>query len=172
MTAPAYTPEVRGYPLHPGRALRVQVGPDKRTLAGYVAELHPDTLEAWELRAQRVIIAELSVRGLDAAIEKRVHVEPIGRFPLVERDLAVIVGESRTAAEVEAVVRRHGGELLRGLRIFDVYRGAPLAADEKSMAYRLVFGSKDRTLTEGEVDAAVTSVRDGLQADLGAHIRS
>jgi phenylalanyl-tRNA synthetase beta chain len=91
---------------------------------------------------------------------------------VVERDLAIIVSEKRVAAEVEEVIRRHAGDLLRGLSIFDLYRGAPLAADEKSLAYRLVFGSNERTLTEGEVEAAVAAVRDGLAADLGARIRT
>jgi phenylalanyl-tRNA synthetase beta chain len=91
---------------------------------------------------------------------------------VVERDLAIIVDAARPAAEVEAVIQRHAGELLREDRLFDLYRGAPLAAEEKSLAYRLVFGASDRTLTEAEVDAAVAAVRAGLEADLDAHIRS
>ena len=90
----------------------------------------------------------------------------------MERDLAVIVDASRPAVEVEAVIRRHAGELLKTDRLFDQYRGAPLAAEEKSLAYRLVFGADDRTLTEAEVDSAVAAIRAGLVADLGAHIRS
>jgi phenylalanyl-tRNA synthetase beta chain len=169
---PVYEPALGGYPLHPGRALYVQAGAGDNTLSGYVGELHPDAQEAWELRSGRVIVAELAMTGLDGGAAGPVHVEPIGRFPLVERDLAIIVDENRVAAEVERAIRRHAGDLLRGLGVFDLYRGAPLAADEKSLAYRLVFGSNDRTLTEGEVDAAVAAVRDGLTADLGARIRS
>jgi phenylalanyl-tRNA synthetase beta chain len=98
-------------------------------------------------------------------------VESIPRFPEVERDLAVIVAEARPAQEVEAAIGADAGPLLRGLRLFDVYRGAPLASDEKSMAYRLVFGVADRTLTEAEVDEAVARVRAGLETRLGAHLR-
>jgi phenylalanyl-tRNA synthetase beta chain len=170
--APAYEPAVGGYPLHPGRALYVQAGTGDNALSGYFGELHPEALEAWELRTGRVIVAELAMAGLDGGAASRIHVEPIGRFPVVERDLAIIVSEKRVAAEVEEVIRRHAGDLLRGLSIFDLYRGAPLAADEKSLAYRLVFGSNERTLTEGEVEAAVAAVRDGLAADLGARIRT
>jgi phenylalanyl-tRNA synthetase beta chain len=100
------------------------------------------------------------------------HVEPIPRFPEVERDLAVIVAESRTAAEVHSTIERHGGVLLRRVRLFDLYRGTPLAATEKSLAYRLVLGAKDRTLTEAEVDAAIVAVRKGLEVDLDAHLRT
>jgi phenylalanyl-tRNA synthetase beta chain len=99
-------------------------------------------------------------------------VQPIGRFPVVERDLAVIVAESLAASEVESVFWKHAGDLLQEARLFDLYRGAPLAATEKSLAYRLVFGTNDRTLTEAEVDAAVAAVRAGLESDIEARIRS
>ena len=98
--------------------------------------------------------------------------EPIGKFPAMGRDLAVIVTEDKVAAVVESVIRHYAGELLRAARLFDVYRGVPLAADEKSLAYRLVFGTNERTLTEAEVDAAMAAVRSGLETDLGARIRS
>ena len=172
LPAPSYVPDNRGFPFHPGRALAAEAGSDGESITGRVAELHPDALEMWELRAQRVIVAELAIRGLDGATVRRIRVEPIARFPVVERDLAVIVNEGRTAAEVEATIVRHGGGLLRGQRLFDLYRGLPLVAEEKSLAYRLVFGADDRTLTEAEIDAAVAAVRSGLEIDLGAHIRS
>ena len=114
----------------------------------------------------------MAIAGLDVATPLRVHVEPIPRFPEVERDLAVIVAAERPAAEVEATIRRHGGDLLRAVRLFDLYRGAPLAASEKSLAYRLVFGARERTLTEAEIDEAVGLVCDGLENELGAHLRT
>jgi phenylalanyl-tRNA synthetase beta chain len=172
LAAPTYTADPRGYPFHPGRALVASARSDRETVVGRVAELHPDVLVAWELRAQRVIVAELSIPGIEAGTGRPIRVEPIGRFPVMERDLAVVLDEGRTAASVEAAIRRHAGGLLQKVRLFDLYRGAPLDAGEKSLAYRLVFGTGDRTLTEGEVDAAMAAVRAGLEADLGARIRS
>jgi phenylalanyl-tRNA synthetase beta chain len=170
IAALSYTPDKRGFPFHPGRAL-LAVSADG-SMAGRVAELHPDALAEWDLRAARVVLAELAMAALDAPSPRRIHVEPIPKFPEVERDLAIIVAEARSAAEVADTIARHGGTLLRGARLFDVYRGAPLAAEEKSLAYRLLFGAKDRTLTEAEIDAAVGEIRRGLEADLGAHLRS
>ena len=169
---PSYVPDTRGFPFHPGRALVARQEAGNEAVAGRLAELHPDVLAAWDLRAQRVIVAEIAIAGLDVATPLRVHVEPIPRFPEVERDLAVIVAEARTASEVEACIRSFGGALLRRVRLFDLYRGAPLAATEKSLAYRLVFGAKDRTLAEADVDAATAEVRRGLEAEMGAHLRS
>ena len=172
LAEPSYVADARGFPFHPGRALVARRESGGEAVAGRVAELHPDAVAAWDLRAQRVIVAEIAVAGLDSGALARVHVEPIPHFPEVERDLAVIVAQDRTAAEVEATIEGHGGLLLRRLRLFDVYRGAPLDAGQMSLAYRLVLGASDRTLTEAEVDAAIEAVRGGLEADLGAHLRS
>ena len=89
-----------------------------------------------------------------------------------ERDLAVIVAADRPAAEVEAAIRRHAGPLLRGVELFDIYRGAPLAETEVSLAYRLILGDDGRTLTDDELDAAVAAVVAGLTADVGARFRT
>jgi phenylalanyl-tRNA synthetase beta chain len=168
----AYEPDGRGFPFHPGRALLVRTTSGDPALAGRVAEIHPDALALWDLRATRVIFAELAIPALDDGAPRAVHVEPIPKFPEVERDLAIIVAEARAAAEVEATIARYGGALLRRVRLFDLYHGAPLASDEKSLAYRLAFGAGDRTLTEAEVESVIAAIREGLGADLGAHIRS
>jgi phenylalanyl-tRNA synthetase beta chain len=90
----------------------------------------------------------------------------------VQRDLAVIVEESVAAERVEAAIRNHAGPLLVGLRLFDIYRGRPLGATEKSLAYRLDFQAADRTLTEAEVDSAVAAITDGLAGDVGGRLRT
>ena len=168
---PVYVQDRRGYPFHPGRALVVQERSPDEILTGRVAELHPEVIEAWDLRAQRVIVGELEIQGIEGGKLPRIRIDGIARFPGVERDLAVIVPEATTAWEVERCVARHAGSLLTDLSLFDVYRGHPLGGSEKSLAYRLVFGARDRTLTEADVDAAVAAVVAGLSADLGAHLR-
>ena len=169
---PVCSPDGRGLPLHPGRALTLTAQSGREALSGRVAELHPDVIAKWDLRASRVVVAELAIKGLSSGELPNVRVQPMPRFPEVDRDLAVIVAEARTAAEVEASIRDHAGGLLRHVALFDVYRGSPLTATEKSLAYRLVFGASDRTLTEAEIDAAMGQVRSGIETALGAHIRS
>jgi phenylalanyl-tRNA synthetase beta chain len=172
LPAPAYTPDDRGFPLHPGRALVATAIAEHESLTARVAEIHPDVLEQRDMRSPRAVVAEIAIGGLDGGQLERVKVEPIPRFPQVDRDLAVIVAEAVVAADVAATITRHGGELLRSVTLFDVYRGAPLAESEKSLAYSLVFAARDRTLTEEEVDQAVARVRSGLAADLGARLRA
>jgi phenylalanyl-tRNA synthetase beta chain len=169
---PAYTPEISEGVLHPGRALRATAaGPDGPGLEAVVGELHPSVVQGQGLRTDRLIVAELSLAGLEGGRLADVRTQPPPRHPSVERDLAIIVAESRPAAEVAAVLRAAGGELLRTVVLFDIYRGAPLGDDEKSLAHRLTFGA-DRTLTESEVDAAITSITAAIERDLGGRLRT
>ncbi len=172
LPSPACTLDGRGFPFHPARALLAVSREGDRVLAGRVAEIHPQVMDKLDLRAGRVLVGELAYSGLDAPAVAPVHVEPIPRFPAVDRDLAVIVGEAQPAADVEGSIRGHGGDLLRSVRLFDLYRGAPLGSDEKSLAYRLVFGAADRTLTEEEVEVASQAIQKGLADDLGARLRT
>jgi phenylalanyl-tRNA synthetase beta chain len=142
--------------FHPGRTARGDAGDRLHALVG---EVHPHIVEAWELRtSQRVLLAELAIDGLAAGRLAAEKAGVVPRFPAVDRDLAIVVPESTSAAAVEALVRHHGGELLRDVTLFDIYRGIPLAADEKSLAYRVRLGAPDRTLTEAELEAAVAAV--------------
>ena len=155
--------------LHPGRAARVRAG---GRLAGRLGELHPALVEALDLRADRVVVAELAIAGLAGGQVDVPRVVAPSRHQSSERDIAVIVPDERPAADVEAAIRRHGGPLLRDVTLFDVYRGQPLASGEVSLAYRLTLRDDDRTLTEAELDAAVGAVIAGLEHDVAARFRT
>ena len=139
---------------------------------GASASSIPRLIAELELRAERVIVAEVAVAGLSGGQPA----VPIGRtpsrHPVVERDLAIVVADVRTAGEVEAAIRRHAGPLLASVDLFDIYRGRPLPDDRRSLAFRLVFAASDRTLTEAEVDRAVADIATGLATDVDGHLRA
>jgi phenylalanyl-tRNA synthetase beta chain len=159
--------------LHPGRSATVQARRGGTVvLGGFVGELHPAIAEEWELRGARLVVAELDISGLSGGRRPAIVVSPPPRHPPAARDLAIVVGEERRSGEVIASIRSHGGPQLEHVALFDVYRGAPLAATEKSLAIRLVFRSPDRTLTDAEIDEALDAIRNGLAADVGGRIRT
>jgi phenylalanyl-tRNA synthetase beta chain len=169
MAVPAFVAETDEPLFHPGRTARASVPGRLDALLG---ELHPAVVEAWGLRThERVIVAELAVAGLGGGQLSPEQAPEVGRFPAVERDLAVVVPETATAGSVMDAVARTAGPLLRDAHLFDVYRGVPLADDQKSLAIRLRFVAVDRTLTEGEVDEALESVTAEL-ARSGWHLRA
>ena len=75
-------------------------------------------------------------------------------FPVAKEDVALVVDESVTAAEVEAALREGAGECLESIRLFDVYTGPQVGEGKKSLAFALRFRAPDRTLTEHEAGAA------------------
>jgi phenylalanyl-tRNA synthetase beta chain len=173
LESPAYEP-VHGEPLlHPGRSAAVRAQRDGRlALAGVVGELHPSLSDDWELRGARAVVAELDVAGLDGGSPPTVRAAAPPRQPAVERDLAVVVAEDRPAGAVAAAIRASGGDAIDSIRLFDVYRGAPLGSDEKSLAFRLGFAATDRPLTEPEIEAVLTAITSRLAADVAGRIRT
>jgi phenylalanyl-tRNA synthetase beta chain len=91
--------------------------------------------------------------------------------PDVERDLAVVVPESRPVGDVLAAIRGARVPSLAAVRLFDIYRGAPLAPGEQSLAVRLRFQPTERSLTDEELDGAMAAVRAALQAAVGGRFR-
>jgi phenylalanyl-tRNA synthetase beta chain len=165
--AVTFAADTRGYPFHPGRTAVARAG---EGLVGYVAELHPEAIETFDVRVPRLIVAELSIAGLSGGQLAPVRSRPVPRHPAVDRDVAIVVAADRPAAEVADRIRSAGGDLLSEVRLFDIYRGAPLDATEKSLAYRLTFQA-DRTLTEAEVDGAMAAVTSALAA-AGGRLRA
>ena len=159
---------------HPGRTAAVVAvsGTGDSTIVGRVGEIHPRLLEAYGVHAQHVIFAEIRLESFGRLIPDRLRVGRLEHLPGVERDIAVVVSEETAAGQVEAVIREHGGPNLRGVTLFDQYRGAPLAENEKSIAYRLRFEFVDGDPGDEAVDPAVERLVAVLSERLGARLRS
>jgi phenylalanyl-tRNA synthetase beta chain len=169
---PTYRPLTDEPLLHPGRAaVATATRRGATVLSGLVGELHPAVAEEAEVRGARVVVAELEVAGLSGGRLADVQAAPPPRHPSAERDLAIVVAETVPAATVADAVRSAGGPDLRSVELFDIYRGASLAEDEKSLAWRLVFQADHRTLTEAEVEAAIAAVS-AAAARVGGRIRT
>ena len=139
---------------------------------GVVGELHPRAREAWDLLANMpVLIAEFDVESLRSASIERSVISDVSRFPAVTEDLAVVVSEDATAEQVSTVILRAGGSLLRGARLFDIYRGEQVGAGKKSMAYSLTYQVGDRTLTDSEVEKQRAKIIRALESQIGGVIR-
>ena len=157
--------------MHPGRCASVWL---EGQCIGHVGELHPKWRQSYDL-PQAPVLFELA---LDAVLTRQIPVfQPVGRHQLVERDLAIVVKESITHAAVMDAVRAPVSPWLRDAVLFDVYRpkkqaeGGALAADEKSLAVRLVLSRDDATLTEEEIEISVRAVLDALQQRVAARLR-
>jgi phenylalanyl-tRNA synthetase beta chain len=162
-----YRPAKPSY-LHPGKAAEVVVG---NRVLGVFGELHPKVAEAYGLAGRSVLVADLDLEQLQAVVPPRHAYVPIPRFPAALRDIAVVVESSIPGERVEAEIRSQAGDLLREVRLFDVYQGESIPAGSKSLAYALTYQAEDRTLTDKEVDKAHRQIEERLRQTLGAQIR-
>ncbi len=150
--------------LRPGRTARVL---RRGSPVGWIGELHPALVKALDFTYAPVLF-ELEMGALAV---KRAAFEEISRFPQVRRDLAVVVDEAVTLSTLAERVTLSTSSLLRGLSVFDVYRGPGLEPGRKSIALGLIFQDISRTLTDADVDRLMASVVTDLRESLNARIR-
>ena len=100
------------------------------------------------------------------------HFESLPKYPAIERDLALLVDTDAQAADIERVIVKNGGKQFTGVTLFDVYTGKNIAEDKKSLAFRLTFQSKDRTLTDDEADTAFQAVVAAVEKSFHAELRA
>jgi phenylalanyl-tRNA synthetase beta chain len=153
--------------LHPGRAALVVAA--QGTELGWFGELHPLMARHWELDGP-VAAFELDVDAIAGLAGGPAPFTDLTSFPAVLEDIAVVVAEDVTAAEVERAVRAGGGELLADARVFDLYRGEQVGEGRKSIALRLEFRAADRTLTDAEVAERRRAIEAAL-AEVGGRLR-
>ncbi|HMI27604.1 MAG TPA: phenylalanine--tRNA ligase subunit beta, partial [Streptosporangiaceae bacterium] len=163
-------------PWHPGRcaALSVRAGEGQEWLAGHAGELHPRVIQAFGLPPRTCAVElDLSVVFTAAEAVGPVQAPELSGYPLATQDVALVVDAAVPAAEVEAaLVAGAPKELLEGVRLFDVYTGAQVGEDRKSLAYTLRFRAPDRTLTAAEATAARDAAVAEATRRVGAVLRS
>ncbi len=119
---------------------------------GVLGELDPQVLLDFDLPAtNRVYVAEIEIKPLIKASWRLQPVKPFSNYQPVVEDLAFVVPEEVTAAQLLDVIRKGGGPLLSKVELFDIYRGHPIPPGHKSLAYKLTYESLDRPLTDSQV---------------------
>jgi phenylalanyl-tRNA synthetase beta chain len=135
---------------------------------GYVGKLHPAVAKQLDFRKD-VYLFELDADAVFSA--KIAAAGTVSRFPSIRRDIAVIVRDEVSAAQLQHAVAQAVPELIREVRIFDVYKGPGIEAGLKSIALGLILQETSRTLTDQDADFAMHKVVRKLQLDYGAELR-
>ncbi len=134
---------------------------------GILGELHPEVQIGFDVPGTaRVYAAEIRIEPL---IQPgwRIHpMEPISNYPPVVEDLAFVVPEEVTAAQVLEAIRKAGGTLLTNTELFDIYRDQPIPSGQKSLAFRLTYENPEAPLQESQVvgirNRIIQRVRDAV----------
>ncbi|MBR3053788.1 MAG: phenylalanine--tRNA ligase subunit beta, partial [Firmicutes bacterium] len=172
ITGVSYVAESEYGVYHPGRCARIIKTTDRgeEVELGIMGEIHPQVAENYGL-GTRVYVSEMFFDNLIEFADREVHYVKPPKFPSMSRDLAMVVDEDTPAAEIEKIIRGAGDELLREVKLFDVYRGEQVGEGKKSVAYNIVFRHDDRTLTDDETERAQSRIIDALREKIGAVIR-
>ncbi|MBR2422410.1 MAG: phenylalanine--tRNA ligase subunit beta [Oscillospiraceae bacterium] len=152
---------------HPGRCAKVSIdGMD----VGFLGQVHPLVAKNYGIDVD-VYCAEISFTKLLQCQLPDATYTPLPKYPSVTRDLSLICDESITVAQVETTITAAAGKLLRGVRLFDIYRGVGVPEGKKSMAFSLELRADDRTLTDTDSETVVSKVLTALKEKLDAILR-
>ncbi len=137
-------------PWHPGRCAELLIAGE---VIGYAGELHPKVVAAFGL-PERTAAVELDLDKLLALAPSGGSIAPVSSHPVAKEDIALVVPDATSVAEVEAALVAGAGELLESITLFDLYTGAKVPSGHRSLAFALRFRAPDRTLTDAETAAA------------------
>ena len=153
--------------FHPGRCAKVFVGGEE---VGVIGQVHPAVAKNYGLDVE-VYCCEISFAKLLNHLLPEVTYTPLPKYQGTTRDLAILCDEAVTVADAENVITASAGKLLRGVKLFDIYRGVGVPEGKKSMAFSLELRADDRTLTDTDSEAVITKVLDALKEKLNATLR-
>jgi phenylalanyl-tRNA synthetase beta chain len=151
--------------LHPGRSASVRLD---NVPIGWLGEMHPRVVKEFDLPRAPILfeldLAPLLERALPAALA-------LSKFPLVRRDLAIVVDDSVPAQDLLAALDAGRPSQVDAIRLFDVYRGPGIQSGKKSLAILVLIQDTERTLTDAEIDATVAALLKIAADRFGATLR-
>ena len=162
-----FTADTETAAFHPGRCAAVWSGD---TRLGTLGQIHPDVCAAYGLDGA-TYCAEIDVVLLHDLEGAEPVYTPLPRFPAITRDIAVVCDAAVPVGELTECICKAEKNVLRGVKLFDVYTGVGIPEGKKSVAFSLTLRSDDGTLTDDHAEEAVRAVLDALRENFGAVIR-
>ncbi|OQX91928.1 MAG: phenylalanine--tRNA ligase subunit beta [candidate division Zixibacteria bacterium 4484_95] len=121
---------------------------------------------------QESFLAELEFDIFCEYALRQSYFKPLPRFPASNRDIAIIVDQSIPAKEIISLIKKVAGDIVEDVFPFDLYKGKNVSEGMKGIAFRIIYRSKDHTLTDDEVEEVHGRISQRLNKELGAQLRS
>ncbi len=131
---------------------------------GYVGVLGPDMVEKLDLKKQKpeIVVFELNLDLLLTFIPDVMQYTDIPKYPPVERDIAVVVDETIPSSRIQEIIRAYPSQFIEDVSVFDYFKGGNIPEGKKSIAFNIIYRSKDRTLRDEEVEELHISLVDHI----------
>lgn len=152
--------------FHPGRTAKITVGGEE---IGILGEIHPTVQANYDI-GTRTYVAEIDFNSIEAKGDRKRTYKALPKFPASNRDLAFVCDRDIPVLKLERIIKEAVGKVLESITLFDVYTGAQIADNMKSVAFNIKMRSAERTLTDEEADAAMKRAIKALAA-IGIELR-
>ena len=153
--------------MHPTRSAYLLID---GKIAGYFGQVNPVVCDKLDID-KPVYAGEIYYDVLKDAYNGKIVFKQISKFPVIERDLAILIDDAIPCDKIIDCIKNNAGEFIDDVKLFDVYKGNQVESGKKSMAFNLLFVSTERTLSVGEIDLAIQNILKALRDELGAILR-
>jgi phenylalanyl-tRNA synthetase beta chain len=148
----------------------IEVRISEKTI-GKIYKANSDLLNKFEIEDD-VFIGSLNLDLIIPPSFKKNYYKEISKFPVVKRDLAIVIDKKTRYEELVKILNSKNAENLSSVKLFDIYEDEKLGKDKKSLAFSLEFLSKDKTLSDEEVNTQIKKLVKRLESETGAVLRN
>ncbi len=152
--------------LHPGKTAFLYKA---QRLVGYIGTVNPKLLDKFDIKNE-VSFFEIDTEEISS--NRSLKFKKFSRYPLAQRDLSFVVNEDAASSTITTAIASKAGSDLKAVNLFDVYVGKGIAKGKKSLTYSLSWQSKNRTLTDDEVDKNMEKIVSFLSKKFNAKLRT
>ena len=160
---------------HPGRSGLLSLGSATGPELAYFGEIHPSIVKKLDLRTDNVLGFEIFLDNIPESRKKIREAKNqfvVSDYQKVVRDFAFVIDEKYSSGEIISLVKKIDKELIKDVKIFDVYQGDNISSGKKSIAFNVILEPKDKTLSEKDIDQVSKKIISTVQETTGATLRS
>ena len=148
----------------------VAMGDYEEVELGIMGEVHPEVTAKYQIKT-RCCVCELMFDTVCEISDTDKTYTPLPKYPSTSRDIALIVDEDMEVGTIEKVIKAAASEILKNVKLFDIYRGEQVADGKKSVAFTLTYQDENKTLTDDDVAPVHSNILKALEETLGAVLR-
>ena len=141
----------------------------------YFGEIHPSIIKNLDLKVESVLGFEIFLDNIPELRKKIRETKPqfiVSDYQKVIRDFAFVINEKYSSGEIISLVKNIDKELIKFVKIFDIYQGENIEQGKKSIAFNVTFQPKEKTLSEKDIDQVSKKIISKVQSATGAILRS
>lgn len=153
--------------FHPGVCADILANGEK---VGEIGQISYDVCKNFSIK-KNIFVCEIDIEKIRDKVNLIKIYEPIIKYPAVKRDLAIIVDKDIDSGRIEKIFKNNSNNLLKNIELFDIYTGNQINKGKKSMAYKLTFQSKEKTLVDEDINSLIDNMLFDLKEQLGAYLR-